>query len=179
MLKEIVCSGFGGQGVLTAGKLLLYAAYKNDKKVTWFPSYGNEMRGGAANCNVVISDNRIASPYADHPDILMALNGPALEKFQPTMKAGAQLFMNSSLIADTYELRDDIEIFKAPVTDIAISLNNERAANIVMIGYICKKTGLFTKEEFESSMCEYFENSGKGKHNAKNVEAFEAGYNLD
>lgn len=179
MLNEIICAGFGGQGVLTAGKLLLYAAYKNDKKVTWFPSYGNEMRGGSANCNVVISDQRIASPYCDHPDILMALNGPALEKFQPTMKAGGKLFVNSSLVSESYELRDDVEVFKAPVTDVAISLNNERAANIVMIGYICKKIGLFTKEEFEAAMCEYFENSGKGKHNAKNVEAFEAGYNLD
>ena len=179
MLKEIICAGFGGQGVLTAGKLLLYAAYKQDKKVTWFPSYGNEMRGGSANCNVVISDERIASPYADHPDILIALNGPALERFQSEMKPGGMLFVNSSLVDDKLITRDDVEIFKAPVTDIAISLKNERAANIVMLGYLCKKSGLFTGDEFDSSMCEYFESSGKGKFNAKNTEAFRAGYELD
>ena len=179
MLKEIICAGFGGQGVLTAGKLLLYAAYKQDRKVTWFPSYGNEMRGGSANCNVVISDERIASPYCDHPDLVMALNGPSLEKFQGTIKPGGQLFVNSSLVDEAKITRDDIEIFKAPVTDLAISLGNERAANICMLGYICKKTGLFTKEEFAASMCEYFENSGKGKYNAANVRAFEAGYDLD
>jgi len=179
MLKGIICAGFGGQGVLTAGKLLLYAAYKQEKKVTWFPSYGNEMRGGSANCNVVISDDRIASPYVDHPDILIALNGPSLDRFQKTMKPGGALFVNSSLIDVNKINRTDVDVFCAPVTDIAISLKNERAANIVMLGYFCKKTGLFTGEEFSASMCEYFENSGKGKFNAKNVEAFMAGYNLD
>ena len=179
MLKEIVCAGFGGQGVLTAGKLMLYAAYKQGKKATWFPSYGCEMRGGAANCNVVISDERIASPYADHPDILIAMNDLSLLKFQGTMKPGASLFLNTSLISEDLVSRDDIEVYKAPVTDIAISLKNEKAANIVMLGYFCKKTGLFEGEEFSGSMCEYFENAGKGKYNAKNVEAFMAGYNLD
>lgn len=179
MLKEIVCAGFGGQGVLTAGKLMLYAAYKQGKRVTWFPSYGNEMRGGAANCNVVISDEKIASPYADHPDILMALNGPALDRFLPAMKPGGQLFVNTSLIEESKLTRTDVTIFRAPVTDLAISLKNERAANICMLGYFCKKTGLFTDKEFADSMCEYFEHSGKGKFNAKNVEAFQAGYQLE
>ncbi len=178
MLKEIVCAGFGGQGVLTAGKLLMYAAYKKDKKVTWFPSYGNEMRGGAANCNVVISDERIASPYCDHPDELIALNELSLLKFQETMKPGGRLFLNTSLVSMDKVTRDDIEVYGAPVTDLAISLGNERAANICMLGYFCLKTGLFTREEFADSMCEYFENSGKGKFNAKNVEAFNAGYDL-
>ena len=179
MLKEIICAGFGGQGVLTAGKILLYAAYKQGKQVTWFPSYGNEMRGGAANCNVIISDEKIASPYADHPDILIALNGPALEKFLPEMKQGGQLFLNTSLISNQNLPRKDIEIFCAPVTDLAISLKNEKAANICMLGYFCKKTGLFSNEEFSKFMCEHFENSGKGRFNSKNIEAFTAGYELD
>ncbi|HHW94520.1 MAG TPA: oxidoreductase [Mogibacterium sp.] len=179
MITEIICAGFGGQGVLTAGKLLLYAAYKKDKHVTWFPSYGNEMRGGSANCNVIISDDRIASPYADNPDMLIVLNGPSLEKFQNTVKPGGRLFINTSLVDEAMVTRTDVELFKAPVTDIAISLKNERAANIVMLGYLCKKTNLFTDKEFENSMCEYFEDSGKGKYNEKNVEAFRSGYNLD
>ncbi len=179
MLKEIVCAGFGGQGVLTAGKLLIYAAYKRGQKVTWFPSYGNEMRGGAANCNVVISDEKIASPYCDHPDVLIALNELSLLKFQDSMKPGGQLFINTSLIDESKVTRDDVEIFKAPVTDLAISLGNERAANICMLGYYCKKTGFFSEKEFSDSMCEYFEESGKGKFNAKNVEAFSAGFALE
>lgn len=179
MLKGIICAGFGGQGVLTAGKLLLYAAYKQGKKATWFPSYGSEMRGGSANCNVVISDKRIASPYVDHPDILIAMNDLSLLKFQDTMKEDGILFVNSSLIPANKISRTDVEVFSAPVTEIAISLKNEKAANIVMLGYVCKKTGLFGGQEFSDSMCTYFEDAGKGKYNAKNVEAFMAGYNLD
>ncbi len=179
MLKEIVCAGFGGQGVLTAGKLMLYAAYKQGKKVTWFPSYGNEMRGGSANCNVIISDERIASPYADHPDILMALNAPALERFLPAVKPEGVVFVNTSLIDESKLTRTDITVLRAPVTELAISLKNERAANICMLGYFCKKTGLFTGEEFAASMNEYFDHSGKGKFNAKNVEAFMTGYELN
>ena len=179
MLNEIVCAGFGGQGVLTAGKLLLYAAYKQGRKVTWFPSYGNEMRGGSANCNVVISDERIASPYCDHPDVLIVLNGPSIDKFQGTMKPGGKMFVNTSLIEESKITRDDVEVFRAPVTDLAISLGNERAANICMLGYLCKKSGLFTGDEFEASMCEYFEESGKGRFNEANVKAFRAGYDLD
>lgn len=178
MLKEMICAGFGGQGVLTAGKIMLYVANKSGLQVTWFPSYGNEMRGGAANCNVVISSDRIASPYADHPDVLIALNQLSVDKFMGQMKSGAILFANTSLIDEAYAYRDDITVYKAPVTDVAISLGNERAANLCMLGYMVKNTDLFVKEDFIKYMCEYFENSGKGKYNAKNVEAFEAGYAL-
>ena len=172
MLKEIICAGFGGQGVLTAGKLMLYAAYKQGKQVTWFPSYGNEMRGGAANCNVIISNEKIASPYADHPDIYWLLMGPALDKFGPKIKQGGQLFVNTSLVNKQNLPQTDVEIFCAPVTDLAISLKNEKAANICMLGYFCKKTGLFSDKEFLKSMCEYFDSSGKGKFNERNMEAF-------
>jgi Pyruvate:ferredoxin oxidoreductase and related 2-oxoacid:ferredoxin oxidoreductases, gamma subunit len=178
MIKRIVCAGFGGQGVLTAGKIILYAAYKKGLQATWFPAYGNEMRGGAANCNVVISDERIASPYADHPDIVMALNGPAIDKFEPPMAEGASLFVNSSLVDDDREYRDDIKVIKAPVTEIAQGLQSERNANICMLGKIIKDTGLFSIDEFESAMCEYFEKQGKGKFNSKNVEVLRAGFGL-
>lgn len=176
MLKEIVCAGFGGQGVLTAGKLLLYTAYKSGYQVTWFPSYGNEMRGGAANCNVVISDTRIASPYADHPDLLMALNTLSVDKFMGTVKPGGALYVNSSLVPEDRDFRSDIQVYRVPVTEIAISLHNERAANICMLGYMMRQSGLFTREQFSDAMCEYFENAGKGKYNSKNREAFDAGY---
>ena len=176
MLNEIICAGFGGQGVLTAGKIIVYAAYKKGLKVTWFPSYGNEMRGGSANCNVVISDQRIASPYANHPDTLIELNCPATDRFEPMMKPGGYLFINSSLLDSTREFRGDITLIKAPVTEIAQNLKNEHAANICMLGQWVKVLGMFSKEEFVRSMSEYFDQLGKGKYNAKNAEAFEAGY---
>lgn len=177
MLKEIICAGLGGQGVLTAGKLIMYVAYGKDLKVTWFPTYGNEMRGGAANCNVVVSDEKVASPYADHPDVLFAMAERAIDEYMDAMKPGASLIVNSSLIPEDKKYRDDIKVFKAPITDIAQQLGNERAANICLLGYMVQKTDVFTKEDFEKYMCEYFEKAGKGSKNDKNIEAFEAGYN--
>ena len=177
MLKKIVCAGFGGQGVLTAGKILLYAAYKNDLKGTWFPSYGNEMRGGAAHCNVIISDSRVASPYADHPNLLMAMNDLSLAKFEPLMEKGGDLFVNTSLVKD-YKYRGDIQVYKAGVSEVAGELNSPNNANIVMLGKIAKEIDLFTIDHLEKSMCEYFEDSGKGRFNNKNVELLRAGYML-
>lgn len=176
MIKELICAGFGGQGVLTAGKIMVYAAYKANKQVTWFPSYGNEMRGGSANCNVIISDNKIASPYADHPDIVLALNELSIDKYETSIKQNGYLFVNSSLTDEKRVYRRDINVIKAPVTEIAQKIGNEKAANICMLGVMIKKLDLFTKDEFLNSMCEYFEEQGKGKYNKKNKTAFEAGY---
>lgn len=178
MLKKIICAGFGGQGVLTVGKIIMYAAHKKGFKVTWFPSYGNEMRGGSANCHVIMSSERIASPYADHPDILMALNEAAVTRFMPTMLPGGQLFVNSSLVNQDLVYRDDIEVYQAPVSETATSIQNERAANLCMLGFIVKKTGLFLMEELTQNLCDFFEEAGKGKFNQGNVKALEAGYAL-
>lgn len=176
MLKTIICAGFGGQGVLTAGKIIMYAAYKKGLKVTWFPSYGNEMRGGAANCNVVISDERIASPYADNPDIVMALNEPSVNKFESLIPSGGFLFVNSSMVSENRQYRDDITVIKAPVTELAQEAGSERNANICMLGKIIHDTELFTINEFKESMCSYFESQNKGKFNEKNVEVLMMGY---
>ncbi|MDR3644821.1 MAG: 2-oxoacid:acceptor oxidoreductase family protein [Clostridia bacterium] len=176
MLNEIICAGFGGQGVLTAGKIMVYAAYRKGLQVTWFPSYGNEMRGGSANCNVVISDERIASPYAKNPDTVLALNGPAVEKFEQLVKADGTLFVNSSLVDPERTYRGDIRVLRAPVTELAQKAGNARGANIVMLGQWVKHNGLFSKEDFVACLCAYFEEQGKGKYNEKNVGAFEAGF---
>lgn len=176
MLNEIICAGFGGQGVLTAGKIIVYVAYKKGLKVTWFPSYGNEMRGGSANCNVVLSDQRIASPYANHPDTLIELNCPAVDRFEPTIKPGGTFFINSSLLDPARVFRSDVTVIKTPVTEIAQNLKNEHAVNICMLGQWVKVLELFSKDEFLRAMSEYFDHLGKGKYNAKNAEAFEAGY---
>ncbi|MEG1633062.1 MAG: 2-oxoacid:acceptor oxidoreductase family protein [Oscillospiraceae bacterium] len=178
MEKQIICAGFGGQGVLTAGKLLVIAAYDNGLHLTWSPSYGNEMRGGTANCNVVISDKKIASPFAKHPVIVLAMNQPSVDKYLDAIPAGGHIFVNSSIVDNDYEYgRDDISIVKVPATELANGLGQPNSANIVMLGSVIRETALFTRDEFVNAMCGYFEKAGKGKYNAKNVALFEAGYN--
>jgi 2-oxoacid:acceptor oxidoreductase gamma subunit (pyruvate/2-ketoisovalerate family) len=176
MLMKMIYAGFGGQGVLTAGKIVMYAAHKQNKQVTWFPSYGSEMRGGSANCNVIISDRKIASPYADHPDIVVALNENAINEFESSMKSDSIMFVNSSIVDEARSFRDDINVIKVPVTELAQKVGNERAANICMLGALVKNTNMFDKQSFSDSMCEYFDNQGKGKFNASNIEAFTTGY---
>lgn len=177
MIKSIICAGLGGQGVLTAGKLLLYAAYEKDLNVTWFPSYGNEMRGGNANCNVIISDKKIATPYADHPDVVMAMSSSAVDIYEESMAPGGTLFVNSSLVDEDRTYRSDIKVVKIPATEIAIGLKNERNANLCMLGKMMAESDLFTLEEFEEAMCHYFESQGKGKYNENNKTVLEAGHN--
>lgn len=177
MLETIICAGLGGQGVLTAGKILLGVANDQDLKFTWFPAYGNEMRGGSASCNVVLSDKRIASPYCDHPDIVMAMSESAIDEWEADMAAGGTLFVNSTVVPDDKKYRDDITVVKCPVTEIAQGLNNERNANICMLGKMMKETKLFDIETFNNAMCAYFEGEGKGKFNAKNTKSLMAGYN--
>lgn len=176
MLESIVCAGLGGQGVLTAGKIFMYAAAKRDLHVTWFPAYGNEMRGGSASCQVIMGDSRIASPYADHPTLVMAMSESAVDQFEAAMAPGGLLFVNSSLVSEDRKYRDDIKVIKAPVTEIATNLNSERNANLCMVGKIVREWGVFSYDEFEDAMCAYFEELGKGKFNAKNKEILRSGY---
>lgn len=178
MLERIICAGLGGQGVLTQGKIMMYAAYAKDLKVTWFPAYGNEMRGGSASCNVIFSDKRIASPYADHPDLVMAMSDSAVDQFEEAMAPGGKLFVNSSMVRGDRTYRPDITVIKAPVTEVAQKLNSERNANLCMLGKVIKETDLFDIDFFEQSMCDYFSSQGKGKFNAKNCEVLRAGYDL-
>ncbi len=177
MLNEIVCAGLGGQGVLTAGKIMMHVALEKGLHTTWFPSYGNEMRGGAANCNVMISDNKVASPYADHPDVLFAMAERAVDTYMKTMKKGSIIIANSTIIPKDKEYRDDITVIKVPATELAQKFGNERSANIVLLGAMVKHTCIFSKEDFEKYMCSYFESQGKGKRNEQNIKAFEIGYN--
>lgn len=176
MLKEIIFAGFGGQGVLTTGIMTATVANAADMHVTWFPSYGSEMRGGTANCSVKISDKSIGSPYVKELDILFSMNEPAIDKFESMIKPGGYIFVNSSLVDEGREYRKDINVIKLPVNNLATQVGNPKGANIVMLGAMVKTTNIFTFEIFKSAMCDFFENKGKGKFNKKNVEAFEAGY---
>ena len=133
MEKQFLIAGFGGQGVLLIGTLIAKAAMLEGHEVSWMPSYGPEMRGGEANCAVVVSDEQIGSPLVNEPPILIAMNTPSLVKFMPQMPAGGTLLYNSSLIHDAV-LRDDINIIAVPCNEIAEKLQNDRVANMVMLG---------------------------------------------
>ncbi|MBD3165756.1 2-oxoacid:ferredoxin oxidoreductase subunit gamma [bacterium] len=133
MQREVKFAGFGGQGILTAGKFLAEVGMEEDKEVAWVPSYGPEMRGGTAYCTVVVADRPIGSPVVNTPMDLVAMNRPSLEKFEPTVKAGGFILVNSSLIPDRVQRDDVIEIL-VPCNDEAIKLGNNRGANMVALG---------------------------------------------
>lgn len=138
MLKEMIFAGFGGQGVLSMGKLLAYAAMKEGKEVSWMPSYGPEMRGGTANCMVNISDNPISSPVVTKYDIVVALNQPSLKKFEPKTKEGGILIWESSTIKEP-PLRKDINIYPIPAVEIAnTELKNVKVMNMLILGVLVK-----------------------------------------
>lgn len=172
-MTEIICAGFGGQGVLITGMILAYCGMQKGRHFTWYPSYGSEMRGGTANCNVKISEEEIASPYAKHLDILVSMNDVAIDKFEPAMKPGSVLVVNSSLLDETRVFRDDIRVVKVPATKIASDLGNPRGTNIVMLGALCKETKLFEEDFMKHSIDEYF--AKKGKVNPKNSLCFDEG----
>ncbi len=133
MRQEIIVAGFGGQGVLLLGQMLAYAGMLEGKYVTWLPSYGPEMRGGTANCNVVISDQEVGSPLVTEPEYLLALNRPSLDKFEPLLRPRGLLLLNSSLV-DRDPVRKDLEVVAIPATQVAQKLGNQRIANMVMLG---------------------------------------------
>lgn len=143
---SILIAGFGGQGTLFAGKVLAQASLIKGLEVTWLPSYGPEMRGGTANCGVIISEDAIGSPIVNRPDVLIALNKPSFEKYEKMTQPGGYIFVDSSLV-DSKSERDDIKVFYVPATELALSAGNGSLSNIVLIGKALKETGLFTEED--------------------------------
>ncbi|MGI5876285.1 MAG: 2-oxoacid:acceptor oxidoreductase family protein [Dethiobacteria bacterium] len=158
MYFDVTLSGFGGQGVLLMGEILAYAAMLDKKHVTWMPSYGVEMRGGAANCTVVISSKKIGSPLADEPQGLIAMSKPALQKFQPKVKIGGLLAVNTSFVDETLITRDDVKILALPASDIAYREVGERKmANMVILGAFLSHSGVVRLEKIEESLHHFFE----------------------
>lgn len=174
MAKEIICAGFGGQGILTAGMILINAGMEQDKNVLFYPSYGSEMRGGTANCTVKISKKLIASPNSRQPDILLTMNTPAVDKFEAKLKPGGLLLVNSSIVPEDRTYRDDITVVKVPATDIAAEVN-PKGANLVMLGALAANSDLFSVEYLEEAIVSFFEKKGKGKFNEKNVACYRRG----
>ena len=143
---SILIAGFGGQGTLFAGKVLASASLYKDLEVSWLPSYGPEMRGGTANCGVIISEEAIGSPIVSRPDVLIALNKPSFEKYEKLTQPGGFIFVDASLV-DSKSTREDINVFYVPATELAQQAGNSSLSNIVLVGKAIKETGLFTEEE--------------------------------
>ena len=145
--EEIVIAGFGGQGIMLAGKLLAQTAMRAGKEVTYMPSYGAEVRGGTANCMVVVADREIACPVVSRPDSLIVMNKASLSKFGPRLKNGGLLIMNSSLIDSKPELDDSVEVIAVPADELAVELGSHKSANMVAIGAYLQKREYLTPED--------------------------------
>ena len=148
---QILIAGFGGQGVLFAGKVLAYKGLEEDKQISWLPSYGPEMRGGTANCSVIISDTPVGSPIVSEPDILIAMNLPSLDKYENSVVSGGKVFIDSFLI-DRKITRTDIEAHYVPATKIAREMGLPTLANMVLLGKVIDKTGAVSKEGLKEAL---------------------------
>ena len=175
--NSILIAGFGGQGILFAGKQLALTGMYLDKKVTWIPSYGAEMRGGTSNCTVIISEEEIGSPVAYHPDILIVMNLPSYLKFHGSIAAGGNLICDSSLIGEKSG-RNDINKYYIPATAIAYENNIPQSANVVMLGRLLKATGIFTIDDLIMSMEKSIPESRKNLLEL-NIKALHLGYDYD
>ncbi|GAB4278130.1 MAG: 2-oxoacid:acceptor oxidoreductase family protein [Candidatus Rifleibacteriota bacterium] len=172
--EEIIMAGFGGQGILFLGKVLAEVGMAVGRKVSWIPSYGPEMRGGTANCSVVISDEEIASPIVLEPDTLIAMNLPSVTKFEPKIKAGGTMIYNSSLINIT-EFRKDIKSYAVPASEMAIEMGNDKVANVIMAGAYARLTGTFSEQDVVNAFPKFLPSSKKDLLEI-NINAFKKGY---
>jgi 2-oxoglutarate ferredoxin oxidoreductase subunit gamma len=176
MTREIIIAGFGGQGVVSSGIILAHAGMIEDKNVTFFPSYGAEMRGGTANCSVVISSEPVASPIVAAPDIVIIMNEPSLLRFEPVVKSDGLFLFNQTLIQSRPK-RKDITVIPVEANAIAEELGQGRIANMVMLGVMAKKTGLLKIETLKKAQRKRFIKAND-KQLSLNDKALEKGYAL-
>ena len=176
MTTNIIITGFGGQGILFEGKILAYTALVLGKQLSWLPSYGPEMRGGTANCHVIVSDEPVGSPIIITPDVLISMNKPSLEKFEGTVRSGGTILYDKSLI-DRDVARDDVTTVAVEATGIATDDGKAGMANMIMLGALLKATGLFTLDEIRLGVEKTVPASKKHLIEV-NMEMIEKGYNL-
>lgn len=174
---NILIAGFGGQGVLFAGKCLAYNGLTEGKQVSWLPSYGPEMRGGTASCSVILSDSPVGSPIVSNPNVLIALNLPSLDKYEPAAVPGAKIFVESSLIERKVE-RDDVEAFYIPATKMATELGTPTLANMVILGKMIKETGVVGFDAIENGLKKVIP-AKKANMLEINLKALKAGYDYE
>lgn len=172
--EKIIFAGFGGQGVMLMGQLIAYAGMFEEKEVSWLPSYGPEMRGGTANCNVVVSDAAVASPVISfNATTGVMMNLPSLDKFEAEVIAGGRLLINSSLIEKKSD-RTDIEVYYIPANEVAVELGNAKAANMVMLGAYLELTKVVKPESVIKALAKIF-GTGKAHLIPLNEEALKRG----
>lgn len=148
---RIVLAGFGGQGVLFAGKVISMAGLIEDRELSWLPSYGPEMRGGTANCSVTLSDNPVGSPLVLNPNVLIAMNQPSFDKFIDTVEPGGLVIVNSDMVPQIKE-RDDVTICKVPAQELADANNLKGLANVILVGKLFQQTNFCTAETLDASI---------------------------
>jgi len=172
LYANVIMAGFGGQGLMFIGKLLAYSSMKAGKHVTCIPSYGPEVRGGTANCTVVISDEEVGSPVITSPQALIVMNNPSLEAFELRLQPKGILFLNSSLVTRQVT-RKDIEVISIPADDIATEVGEKRATNMVMLGAYIARTKVVPKESIFEGLREFF--AKKTQFLDLNKQAFQKG----
>lgn len=171
---RILIAGFGGQGALFAGKFLAYSGLIEEKMLSWLPSYGPEMRGGTANCGVIISDVPVGSPIVNEPDVLIAMNRPSFEKFEPAVSPGGLIVMDSTLI-DCVPSRTDITVIGVPATAMASELKLEGLSNMILAGRMIRETGVVRPEDARAAL-EKFVPAKKAHLIDANLRALQAGF---
>ena len=175
MTTQMLIAGFGGQGVLFAGKFLAYKALLEDKQLSWLPSYGPEMRGGTANCSVIVSDEPVGSPIVSKPDVLMVMNLPSLDKYENDVVPGGYIFVDSTLIERKVK-RDDVKVFYIPATKLAKDIEAPTLANMNMIGKVIKETGIVPYDNIDKALDKVV-SARKANLKEINFKALDTGYN--
>lgn len=155
MKSKLFFAGSGGQGTLALGQMIAKAAMEEGKEVTWLPSYGPEMRGGTANCTVVVSDRPISCPLINDADVLVAMNLPSLRKFEGMVNPGGLILLNSSLIPEKC-LREDVTVMEIPANDLANELGNDKCANMIMLGAILRHTSIVSPDTIRHQLEQMF-----------------------
>jgi 2-oxoglutarate ferredoxin oxidoreductase subunit gamma len=174
MQKEIIIAGFGGQGVLFGGQVLAYAAMDTGKEVTWIPSYGPEMRGGTANCTIIISDEEIGSPLVKNPPLAIALNLPSFDKYEESLAPGGTLIVNQSMV-DRQAKRDDIHVIFVPCNEIAEEIGDKKLLNMVAVGALLTALPEITIKDVGKALADHL--PARHQHLLpKNYEALKRGF---
>jgi len=176
MTTQILIAGFGGQGVLFSGKFLAYKAMMEDSQVSWLPSYGPEMRGGTANCSVIVSDTPIGSPIVNNPDVLIAMNLPSLDKYEDAVAPGGIIIVDSTLITRKVE-RTDVKVYYIPATQMASDEGITTLANMIIAGKLIRECDAVSHDNIEAVMGKIV--SARHKELLElNLKAIELGYNF-
>ena len=175
MTTQILIAGFGGQGVLFAGKFLAYKALMEGKQLSWLPSYGPEMRGGTANCSVIISDEPVGSPIVSKPDILIVMNLPSLDKYENDVVPGGKIFVDSTLIERKVN-RTDVDVYYLPSTKLAKDIDAPTLANMILMGKVIKETNVVSYDGIDQTL-DKIVSARKANLKEINFKALDTGYN--